>query len=398
LASTSAFCAGPYSKISAADRQMQWEEYVSFIKRFIEQEKLRRRDFLLGSAFGLGGLMAGTLGDPLAAIAGENPSLAWSYRDRTNPYWNAIVSGAEGFVESLGKKKEDLVNLINEGSSEKCLADIKAFVAKTKGNCAIGCDANDSPNCRPVVEAVKAGNGYVFTIWNKTDDLHPWDIGDNWVGHMSWSDMEPAEQTATILFKAMGGKGAIVGLGGIAANVPAIERKQGMMNALKKFPDIKLLDYQAADWDTTKANGIMSSYITTYGDKITGVFCANDTMAFGAIEALRAEGLAGKIPVVAYDGATQAIDYVKTGELLATVYTNPYWGGGISLALAYYASIGKFKPSAEPKEHREFYGPTIVITKADADDFKKKYIDSTPKYNWNDFFGRTNGQIKYNRS
>ena len=54
-----------------------------------------------------------------------------------------------------------------------------------------------------------------------------------------------------------------------------------MLNALKKFPDNKLLDYQAADWDTTKANAIMSSYITSYGDKITGVFCANDTMAFG---------------------------------------------------------------------------------------------------------------------
>ena len=371
---------------------------MSFIKTFIEQEKIRRRDFLLGSAYGLGGLMAGAAMSPVGAIAGENPTLAWSYRNRTNPYWNSIVSGAEGFVtQGLGKKKEDLVNLINEGSSEKCLADIKALVAKTNGNCAIGCDPNDSPNCRPVVEAVKAGNGYIFTIWNKTDDLHPWDIGDNWVGHLSWSDLEPAEQTATILFKAMGGKGGIVGLGGIAANIPAIERKQGMLNALKKYPDIKLLDYQAADWDTTKANGIMSSYITTYGDKITGVFCANDTIAFGAIEALRAEGLAGKVPVVGYDGATQAIEYVKNGDLLATVYTNPYWGGGISLALAYYASIGKFKPSAEPHAHREFYGPTILITKADADAFKQKYIDSTPKYDWTDFWGPTNGQIKYNR-
>lgn len=125
---------------------MHREDALSFIKTFIEQEKIRRRDFLLGSAYGLGGLMAGAAMSPVGAIAGENPTLAWSYRNRTNPYWNSIVSGAEGFVtQGLGKKKEDLVNLINEGSSEKCLADIKALVAKTNGNCAIGCDPNDFP-------------------------------------------------------------------------------------------------------------------------------------------------------------------------------------------------------------------------------------------------------------
>ena len=371
---------------------------MSFIKRFIEQETLRRREVLIGGALGLGGLVAGTAsGSRTARAAGADPTLSWSYRDRTNPYWNSIVSGGEAFTESLGKSKSELVNLINDGSSEKSLADIKALVAKTSGKCAIACDANDSPNCRPVVEAVKAGNGHIFTIWNKTDDLHPWDIGDSWVGHMSWSDLEPAEQTATILFNAMGGKGAIVGIGGIAANIPAIERRQGMENARKKFPGISLLDYQAGDWITTKANEIMTSYITAYGDKIGGVFCANDTMAFGAIEALRAEGLAGKIPVVAYDGASQAIDYLVTGELLATVYTNPYWGGGISLALAYYASIGAFKPSDEPHEHREFYGPTILITPKDAADFKAKYVQATPTYDWKDYFGPTNGQIKYGR-
>jgi ribose transport system substrate-binding protein len=141
----------------------------------------------------------------------------------------------------------------------------------------------------------------------------------------------------------------------------------------------------------------MSSYITTYGDQITGVFCANDTMAFGAIEALRAEGLAGKVPVTAYDCASQTLEYLKKGELLATVDQNPYWGGGVSLALAYYAATGKFKPSDEPKAHREFYGPTILITKDDADAFKKKYVDSMPKYDWSDFWGPSNGQIQYNR-
>ncbi len=91
----------------------------------------------------------------------------------------------------------------------------------------------------------------------------------------------------------------------------------------------------------------------------------------------------------------EAVKLVMDGKLLATVFTNPHWGGGITAALAYYAATGAFKPSEEPKEHREFYGPTILITKKDAADFKAKYLDSVPAYNWKDFWGPSNGQIKY---
>lgn len=368
---------------------------MSFIKEYIERETISRRNFLLASAMGLGAAaVTSVAGAGRAAAAIQNPTVAWSYRNRSNPYWNDIVSGGEDFVVSLGKPKDFLVNLINDGSSEKSLADVKALLAKTNGQLALAIDTNDAPNCRPVVEAVHGAGAYVSTIWNKTDDLHPWDFGDNWVSHMTWSDVGPAEQTARILFDAMGGKGGVVHLGGIASNNPAIERLKGLKNALKDYPNIKLLDAQAADWDTQKANALMSSFLTRYGDQIKGVHCANDTIAYGVLEALRAEGIDG-MPVVSYDGNPQAVDLVAQGKILATVFTNPRWGGGITASLAYHAAIGTFKPSDEPHEHREFYGPTILITTKDAADFKAKYITNVPKYDWNDFWGPTKGQIKY---
>jgi ribose transport system substrate-binding protein len=364
---------------------------MSFIQAFLAQETARRRDVLLAGAYGLLGVAGGTAALPLAAQT--KPSVAWSYRDRNNPYWHAIVSGGENFLQSVGYKKSQLVHLLNNGSSEKSLSDIKAFLAKTGGKAAIACDANDAPNCRPIVESVQKAGGYVATIWNKPDDLHPWDFGDHWVSHMTWSDEGPAEQTARILFNAMGGKGAIVGVGGIAANNPAIERRAGLMKALKDFPNIELLDYQPGDWQTQKANQVMQGFLTRFGNKIAGVFCANDSMVYGVLEALKADGR--KLPVVAYDGNPEAVDLVIKGELLATCFTNPYWGGGVSASLAYHAAIGSFKPSAEPKSHREFYGPTILVTQKDAADFKKKYISSTPDYDWRDHWGPSRGQIQY---
>ena len=368
---------------------------MSFIKKFIEQEKLSRRNFLLASAYGVSGAAAMRMFGPSPVMAATyaDPTIAWSYRNRTNPYWNEIVSGGEAFVESLGKSKDSLVHLINEGSSEKSLADVKALLAKTNGQLALAIDTNDAPNARPVVEACAEAGAFVSTLWNKTDDLHPWDFGDNYVSHMSWSDEGPAEQTARMLLEAMGGKGGIVHLGGIASNNPAIERLNGLKNALKDYPDVELLDAQPADWDTQKANALMSSFITRYGDEIKGVHCANDTIGYGVLEALRAEGMS--VPIVTYDGNPQAVELVAKGDILATVFTNPHWGGGITASLAYHAATGAFKPSEEPNEHREFYGPTIMVTQPDALDFKANYLDSVPTYDWTDFWGPSNGPIQY---
>ncbi|GBR08511.1 sugar ABC transporter substrate-binding protein [Acetobacter oeni] len=369
---------------------------MSFIKNYIEHQTLNRRNLLLLSAWGLCGAAASSslIGRQAAAATSPDPKICWSYRDRTNPFWNSIVAGGEAFVRSLGRQSGDLINLINGGSSEKSLSDIQSLLSRYGSGVALAVDPNDMPNCRPVVEAVSHAGAYVSTIWNKTDDLHPWDFGDNYVSHMTWSDVGPSEQTARVLFDAMGGKGGVVHLGGIASNNPAIERQQGFKNALKAYPNIQLLAIQAADWDTQKANQVMSGFLTRYGDAIKGVHCASDTMAYGVIEALRAEGIEN-MPVVSYDGNPQAIEMIAKGKLLATVFTNAYWAGGITASLAYYAATGAFKPSAEPREHREFYGPTAVITTKDAQEFKTKYIDTNPEYNWKDFWSLAKGPIRY---
>ena len=356
---------------------------------FIEAALIERRRFLIGSALAAGSLLlpAGAR----RAFAASDLQFASSIRSLSNAFHVAWDKGSKAYADTVGAP---YAALVTEGNSEKGIADIKAMLAKVGNKLVLGVDPNDVPDARPIVEAVAKAGAHVVTVWNKPDDLHPWDFGDHYVSHMTWSDEGPAEQTARILMDAMGKKGGVVHLGGIASNNPAIERLNGLKKALKDYPDVQLLDAQPADWDTQKANQVMAGFITRYGDEIKGVHCANDTIAYGVLEALRAEGIEG-MPVVSYDGNQQAVELVAKGQILATVFTNPYWGGGISAALAYYAATGAFKPSSEPKEHREFYGPTILVTPKDAQEFKAKYLDSNPKYDWKDFWGPSKGQIQY---
>jgi ribose transport system substrate-binding protein len=354
-------------------------------------QQVRRRDFLKGAAaVGVAGAFPAII--TRRAFAAGNPTVVNSIRSLSNPYHATWNKGGAAFAKSVGA---EYVTLVTEGNSEKGIADIKAILAKTGGNCVINVDPNDSPDARPIVEAAKAAGAYVVTQWNKPNDLHPWDFDPNYVSHISFSGVPYGKAMADALIKAMGGKGGIVALGGIESNVPAIERKAGLEQSLKENPGVKLLDMQVANWQATAALEKTNAWLTQFGDKIGGIWAANDDMALAAVEALRADGRAGKVPVTGIDGIQLAVEAILKGDMVGTVAWDPFWQGGMGLSVGYHAKTGKFDPSKEPKEHREFYGKGVIITSENAQKFYDTNIKAEPTLDWNDIWGRVSGQIKY---
>jgi ribose transport system substrate-binding protein len=122
---------------------------------------------------------------------------------------------------------------------------------------------------------------------------------------------------------------------------------------------------------------------------------SNDGMGISALEVLRAEGMAGQVPVTGIDGIQLAVEAVMAGEFAGTVAWDPFWQGGMGLSLPYHAKIGMFDPASEPQEHREFYGTGIVITADNAEEFYKNNIEASPDLDWDDIWGRVSGQIQY---
>lgn len=358
----------------------------------IERFKLSRRNFLratAGAAFasafantGLGKLFAQE----------EKPTLVNSIRSLMNPYHATWNLGGRVFAESVGAPYETLVT---EGNSEKGISDIRAMIARTGGNMVLNVDPNDSPDALPIVEMCVEAGVYVLTQWNKPAELHPWDYNPYYVAHVSFDGVTYGEAMANELFKAMGGKGGIVALGGILSNVPAIERKQGLDNALEANPDVELLDFQVANWDQNEAFDIVSTWLTRFGSDIKGIWAANDSMGIGALEALRAEGLAGEVPITGIDGIRLAVEAVLAGEFAATVGWDPFWQGGMGLSIPYHAYIGEFDPAEEPEEHREFYGMGIIVNSENVEEFYRTNVLDVPKIDWNDIWGRVTGQIRY---
>jgi ribose transport system substrate-binding protein len=331
-----------------------------------------------------------------AATAGgstDNLVLVQAVRSLSNPYHANWVAGGSLFADSVGLKQ---VVLSDDGDSQKQLSQIKSLLAGGK-KIILNVDPNTSSDTQAIVRAVSDAGGYVVTQWNKPDSLHPWDIGDHWVAHISFDGNVSGHDIAKVLFDKMGGQGGIIALQGILDNVSATQRFSGLQKALAENPGIELLDQQTAGWDRNTGFQVTQTLLTKWGDKVKGVWAANDNMALGALEALKAAGLEGKVPIVGVDAVPEAVQAVQdsaTTGYLATVSSDAFWQGGAAISLAYQAATGKFDVAKAPHDQREFFGTQYLVTKDNVANFLKTPTLADLQADFSNPFARSTGPIK----
>jgi erythritol transport system substrate-binding protein len=118
--------------------------------------------------------------------------------------------------------------------------------------------------------------------------------------------------------KAMGGKGKYVELVGKETDTNAGVRSKGYADVISQVPDLKEVAKQSANWDQQEAFTKMET-ILQRDKNIDGVIAGNDTMALGALAALKAAKLDGKVKLVGFDGSPDAVSAIKAGTMDATV-------------------------------------------------------------------------------
>ncbi len=344
------------------------------------------RRALLRRAGAIGGTaaVARLLGVPVARAQEEGPTLVTQIRSLANEYHAIWAKGGDNFAASVDLEDKHQVQT-TEGDSQKGIASIRSALAASGQDTVVNVDPNDAPDALPMVESVEEAQGWIVTHWNKPADLHPREF-EHYVAHIAADGVAAGRLVAIELFEAMGGSGGFVAVQGILDNVPAQQRFQGLQIALQDYPDITLLEVQPANWDQTLALNTMDSWLTKYGDEITGVWAANDGMGLGCLEALRAQGKAGAVPVVGVDGTSQAVQAVIDGEFAATMANDPFLQGGLGLSLGYHAWTGELVPSNEPPEHREFFYKTILVTPENAQAHLETVAVGNVDYDWNDLW------------
>lgn len=360
-----------------------------------DKMRSRRRALAVFGFIGAAALMisgCSSASDDSGAASSEGDIvLVESVRSLSNSYHANWVDGGNLFGESVGLP---VTVITDEADSQRQLSQVRALGSSGQVY-ALNIDPNTSSDTEAIVRAVADAGGYVVTQWSKPDDLNPWDIGDNWVAHISFDGRVSGKDVSETLFDNMGGSGNIIAIQGILDNVAAQQRFEGLQSALEENPGITLLEDQTANFDRSEGLTVAQTLIAKYGEEIDGIWAANDEMALGALEALRAAGLQGKIPVVGFDAVPEALEAIQdesTGYL-ATVSTDPWWQGGAGLSLAYKAATGEIDVAELSHEERAFYGTQTVVTLENVGDFSSAPELATIQPDFDDPWLRSQGGI-----
>ena len=109
-------------------------------------------------------------------------------------------------------------------------------------------------------------------------------------------------------------------------NVDAQYRTEKSIERLSQDIEVEELTKQRGDWDQARAQQIAQDALNQYGDKIEVIFCNNDAMALGALQAIEAAGrkVNEDIYLVGVDALTEAVQNVIDGKQTGTVFNNHF--------------------------------------------------------------------------
>ena len=150
-------------------------------------------------------------------------------------------------------------------------------------------------------------------------------------------------------------KGPVLVIEGLSGNVTGQKRARGFASELKRqAPGLDIVASLPGDWNSLKAADIANDTLERNRD-LVAIFCANDDMALGAVEAARAKGK-DKVVVIGVDGTQSALKSIRAGRLNASVAQLPYLMGMQAVEDSKKALAGEKIP--------EFViVPTLVLTK-----------------------------------
>jgi ribose transport system substrate-binding protein len=290
-----------------------------------------------------------------AKPATGKPRVALVMKSLANEFFAAMADGATKHQAANAATYDLVVNGIkDERDLTRQVALVEEMVAS--GVQAIVIAPADSKALVPALRRAREAGVVVVNIDNRLDAevLKAEKLTIPFVGP---DNRAGARKVAEHLVKTLKAGDQVLVLEGIRTSFNGAQRRLGFEDALKAA-GITIADSQTAQWDMAQANTIAASMLTRHPEA-KAILAANDSMALGAIAAVKAANLTGKVQVVGFDNIPAVREALTAGTVLATAdqHGDQLAVYGIEVALKLIAD-----PTA-PVADRET--PVDLITAAD---------------------------------
>lgn len=150
--------------------------------------------------------------------------------------------------------------------------------------------------------------------------------------YLSFDNVEVGRQQALGVMNALGVDGGswtadnpakVVMLGGSPTDNNAVLFRQGQMEIVQPYVDQGVVtivaDQWVDNWDAANALKIMENILTAQENEMDAVVASNDGTALGALQAMKAQGLAGVVPISGQDATADGSNSIVKGELTVSI-------------------------------------------------------------------------------
>ena len=289
------------------------------------------------------------------ALAADKPVYGVLMKTLSNPFWGAVEQG----VRAAAKEADVEYFSLAAESDQAAEPQLNACSTMLEKKPAVMITA--AINSTILLPCLKHATELKIPVIDLDGNLDPEitrKAGVEVAFHIGSENEAAGAKGADYVAQTLGGdvKGAVLVIEGLSGNITGQKRARGFANELKKVaPSLTIVASLPGDWDRQKAANIANETLQRNPD-LVAIFCANDGMALGAVEAARSAGK-DKLIVVGVDGNSDAVKSVLAGRLNASVAQLPYLLGTDAIKNAQ-------KVLAGDKVDENIYIPTLVLTKA----------------------------------
>ncbi|MBM7556565.1 ribose ABC transporter substrate-binding protein RbsB [Halanaerobacter jeridensis] len=273
----------------------------------------------------------------------EKLTVGFAVSTQNNPFFVDMKKGAEKRAEEMGV---ELMVADAQNDAAKQLNSIQDLLVKQIDVLVINPVNGDA-----IAPAVKSANDQgvpVITVDRSASD-------GKVVTHIASDNVKGGEMAAEYMAKQLGEEGKVVELAGIPGTSAARDRGEGFNNGIEQYDEISVIARQPAGFDRAKGMTVMENILQAH-QEIDAVFAHNDSMALGAVEALKSAGRLDSTLVVGFDAIDDALTAIKDGEMNATIAQQPSLMGEMA--------IEKAQTIANDKDLKDYYPAKLkLITK-----------------------------------
>jgi ABC-type sugar transport system substrate-binding protein len=270
-------------------------------------------------------------------------TIAFSVPDMAFPFFVFMETQVREEAEKLGV---EIVTLDGQNQLPKQTADLEAVIAQEYDGVLISPITTEG--MAPAVQQLIDAGIPVVTVDRTV-------TGVDTLAHVGADNVLGGEQQGQALLDLFPDGAKIFELEGTPGASAAIDRSKGLHNIIDGVANIEVACKQTAEFKREKGLSVTESCLGATPDP-AAIIAANDEMAFGAVEAVKAAGLTGQVTVIGYDALPEALVLVRDGDLYGTVEQFP----GDQAQLGLRTLVEFLRNGTEPEQHDIFITPKLI--------------------------------------